>query len=490
MRSEYKVRHSYLTDDIQDQFSFDFKIINPAHLLVLFVNVLTDEIVWQTRANDTTYFTTLINADGTGKIVFADPPEIDRKLVLLLADDQPTQPSKYVTDDRYKMVKIENSLDTLSGQIQRIRYLLDRSMKLPEQFTGDFDAMIDEVIPEAVPMTNVAGDKFIMVPRVEFKGDKGDDGSTPNFLFGSIEPTDVIGVEGDVYIDVLSGNIYKKISPVTWELEGNLGSSLPTGADEFAILESVGDDTTRWTAPIVYQGYSENYNEIVNLQGLKATLDYVMKMGYAPPTINLLSSVANGLRERGDLITAMTLSGVVGKVLDDIAEVRFYDQSTSTLLDTQISGPAIPNGGTNTYNWAGSFGNNKTFRVEVDDVSAQPKPSRTATLTYSFVYPYYVGAGAAGLGAGVSALTKRIINSTANRQELITVNGSQKMYFAYPSSYGALTSILDVNNFNTINDWTRTTVNITGLDGNSVSYYVYEFNNYALAGTYQYNFVR
>ena len=106
------------------------------------------------------------------------------------------------------------------------------------------------------------------------------------------------------------------------------------------------------------------------------------------------------------------------------------------------------------------------------------------------MYPYYVGAGAAGLGAGVSALTKRIINSTANRQELITVNGTQKMYFAYPSSYGALTSILDVNNFNTINDWTRTTVNITGLDGNSVSYYVYEFNNYALAGTYQYNFVR
>ena len=121
-------------------------------------------------------------------------------------------------------------------------------------------------------------------------------------------------------------------------------------------------------------------------------------MGYAPPTINLLSSVANGLRERGDLITSMTLSGVVGKVLDDIAEVRFYDQSTSTLLDTQTSGPAIPNGGTNTYNWTGSFGNNKTFRVEVDDVSAQPKPSRTATLTYSFVYPYYVGAGAAGLG--------------------------------------------------------------------------------------------
>lgn len=272
----------------------------------------------------------------------------------------------------------------------------------------------------------------------------------------------------------------------------NSGAVLPAGGDEFSILEkaSATPSDGRWTNAIVYQGYSENYNEIVNLQGLKATLDYVMKMGYAPPTINLLSSVANGLRERGDLITSMTLSGVVGKVLDDIAEVRFYDQSTSTLLDTQTSGPAIPNGGTNTYNWTGSFGNNKTFRVEVDDVSVQAKPSRTATLTYSFVYPYYVGAGAAGLGAGVSALTKRIINSTANRQELITVNGTQKMYFAYPSSYGALTSILDVNNFNTINDWTRTTVNITGLDGNSVSYYVYEFNNYALAGTYQYNFVR
>ena len=66
----------------------------------------------------------------------------------------------------------------------------------------------------------------------------------------------------------------------------------------------------------------------------------------------------------------MTLSAAVGKVLNDIAEVRFY-QNPSTLLDTQTSGPAIPNGGTNTYSWSGSFADTTSFRAEVDDISVQ-----------------------------------------------------------------------------------------------------------------------
>ena len=102
-----------------------------------------------------------------------------------------------------------------------------------------------------------------------------------------------------------------------------------------------------------------------------------------------------------------------------------------------------------------------------------------------------MGAGAAGLSASsVAGLTKRVITSTASRTESITASNSNVFYFAYPASYGALTSILDINGFETFPDWTLRTENITGLDGNAVSYRIYEFNNPVAAGAYQFTFIR
>ena len=58
-----------------------------------------------------------------------------------------------------------------------------------------------------------------------------------------------------------------------------------------------------------------------------------------------------------------------------------------------------------------------------------------------------------------------------------TSPSSEVYYFAYPSSYGSLTSILDTNGFETLSDYTKRTENITGLDASSQEYFIYEFNN-------------
>jgi hypothetical protein len=47
------------------------------------------------------------------------------------------------------------------------------------------------------------------------------------------------------------------------------------------------------------------------------------------------------------------------------------------------------------------------------------------------------------------------------------------MVFAYPKTHGMLKSIIDPNNFEIINDFTRSEVSITGLDGTTQTYYVY-----------------
>lgn len=234
--------------------------------------------------------------------------------------------------------------------------------------------------------------------------------------------------------------------------------------------------------------WSLHYNKQFTATGLMDWLTKLVEPGYQPQTVSLSGS-SNSLREKGTVVSSIDLTASVVRKSDPIEELRFFEGVT--LLSTQTSGGAIPNGGSSTFNYSVPFSDTKTFSVQVDDTGATGGPSTvTASTTYPFVYPYYVGAGSAGLGAGVSALTKRIIQSTSSRVETIAVNGSQKMYFAYPASYGALTKIFDINNFDTFGDWTRTTVNITGLDGNAVSYYVYEFNNYAVAGSYQYTFVR
>jgi hypothetical protein len=112
-------------------------------------------------------------------------------------------------------------------------------------------------------------------------------------------------------------------------------------------------------------------------------------------------------------------------------------------------------------------------------------------VTYTYVYPYYSGAAAPGrTPAQVAALTKDVRVSTASLNKTFTPANGDVYYYAYPASYGALTSIKDENNFETFGDWTLTTANITGLDASAVSYRIYAFNNPVVAGSTNYTFIR
>jgi hypothetical protein len=92
----------------------------------------------------------------------------------------------------------------------------------------------------------------------------------------------------------------------------------------------------------------------------------------------------------------------------------------------------------------------------------------------NFVYPYYMGTCAAGTTIDetlVESLTKKV-EAKGNKANSFTV-GDGHMVFAYCKNHGALKSILDPNNFETIGNYTRSEVNVTGLDGTAQTYYVY-----------------
>lgn len=107
---------------------------------------------------------------------------------------------------------------------------------------------------------------------------------------------------------------------------------------------------------------------------------------------------------------------------------------------------------------------NYAIKVDLSGVIAN------ASVNVQFVLPSYSGAIAADKDTitadDILAMTKRV---SANKNFTTTVNlTNQKLVYAYPKSFGSLSSIKDANNFEYIDSYVRSELSINGND-----YYVY-----------------
>jgi hypothetical protein len=143
------------------------------------------------------------------------------------------------------------------------------------------------------------------------------------------------------------------------------------------------------------------------------------------------------------------------------------------LIHTQVS--PIPGGGLETYvDSTPVTTNGVTFTAKVSDGT---QTTTSGVVAYTFVYPFYYGVGAPGLtGAQIRSNLTPLIKTLSNTTT-VTSPSSQVFYLAYPDTYPPLTLILDNSSFDTTPDYTLRTVSITGLDGTSQLYKVYEYNN-------------
>lgn len=272
------------------------------------------------------------------------------------------------------------------------------------------------------------------------------------------------------------------------------GVPVATTAKEFLEADDPSLDPVWQSAQ--FTGFSARFsNAFFDVNGIREAINAIFNFAFLAPGANLTSTVAASLREKGDAITAMTLSSSVTRNSDPILDVTFYAGAINpgNIIGSTQTGD--PDSGVRTQAWTGSFSDDFTFRVRVrdDGTSNGGTPQNTdASLSYSFVYPYYYGADVPSItAAAVAGLTKQIIASTSNANRVYTFDIGDVFYFAYPASYGALTSILDENGFENLSNFTLRTENITGLDTNPVSYRIYEFNNVAgVSGTTNYTFIR
>lgn len=109
---------------------------------------------------------------------------------------------------------------------------------------------------------------------------------------------------------------------------------------------------------------------------------------------------------------------------------------------------------------------NTTYTVKVTK-GGQQKSGSTSVTFVAVSYFGVVDADFTPTEETIKGLTTKTVKNTKSYTGTATLN-NQKLCYAYPKSFGALSSIKDANNFDYINSYNRTEVNVNGE-----AYYVY-----------------
>ena len=129
---------------------------------------------------------------------------------------------------------------------------------------------------------------------------------------------------------------------------------------------------------------------------------------------------------------------------------------------------------------------NTSFTARVTDPTKQVSGGN---VSYTFVYPFYHGivTTTSPDEGTVKGLTKDV--STKSNKAYTQDMNANYACIAYPKSYGVLKSILDPSGFENIGSFTRSEIQITGLDSTAQTYYVYVSGiNTASGYQFRYNF--
>ena len=164
-RPYYNPKQQYIGTGSVDTYTFDFKIESLTQLEVVVVDdtgVETERL----RGDDTTYLSsvTFNSVSGGGTVVLLADLPASYKIVLLLANDEPTQPYPFSDKRSFTLKNFETALDFLVGPLVRGIYLAKRSMRLHDT---DNEVTISTILPpgfadnpDAVLAVNDTGDGF------------------------------------------------------------------------------------------------------------------------------------------------------------------------------------------------------------------------------------------------------------------------------------------------------------------------------------------
>lgn len=185
---------------------------------------------------------------------------------------------------------------------------------------------------------------------------------------------------------------------------------------------------------------------------------------YTPPAVTFTINPNTSLYDIvSDSVNQVTMNAVITKKTSDVSKLEFFVNDTLVhTVDTNIS-----NGGTflYTYNPATPIKTDTKFKVVVTDVK---NGSSNSTKNIKFVAKSYYGIVDANIGAPTESIVKTL-NTKLKDTKNLTYDGITtdwgKVCYAYPTSFGNLTSIKDmINNLNYTTEFTKTTLTVDGID--------------------------
>ena len=176
-RTSYDVKETYIGTGSLSAYTFDFKIEALAQLLVIEIDdagVETQRVL----GTDVTYLTGVafdpVNGGGTVNLTINLPT--DFSLVILLANDLPTQPFEFRNKTTFTLRQFENALDFILGAVQRLSYIGKQSFRLHDL---DNEVTFNSQMPPGVA-TN--GDRVLIINSA---GNGMDYGSTADEIAGA-----------------------------------------------------------------------------------------------------------------------------------------------------------------------------------------------------------------------------------------------------------------------------------------------------------------
>lgn len=242
-------------------------------------------------------------------------------------------------------------------------------------------------------------------------------------------------------------------------------------ANQFIKLPVTGGGTA--TCDYVRDSYSSRFDEAVNVTTMADALDQIFDFTSIDCSVSL-SLTPSATREKGNDLSSILLSTVNTLGQNPVGTLTALEFKRGAVVIDTILNPT----GTSSFNETTAVTATTTFSAVLIDSELR---TSTATSTITFLYPVLYLVGAVGLStAAIYSGATKVLSATKGRTIAFSPS-NQVVYYCIPASIGVLTSIKDINLFETISDWTLRSENITGLDSTAQAYKIYEFKNLTAA---------
>lgn len=218
-----------------------------------------------------------------------------------------------------------------------------------------------------------------------------------------------------------------------------------------------------------------------NVQSLEDRLD---ALEYVPIDITSFlapTTAVDGLYEYGDGPGSFT-----------------FDWNTNTtpsqlLFISPVSSPTVSTGDTSytepSFNVNPTFGAETVYTWELYVYDAQNNED-VESFTLTWVYPFFSGEDSTDLssGTGIEGLSKDL--SRKSNKTIAVSATNEFIYFAYPATYGPLSTILDGNGFNVTSSFTQYAAPVYQVAaGDFITYNIYKSNSVTTINqNFQYKF--